>query len=370
MRYERIVLPIMIVIASVVLACGSGEGGGTEDSGFDASVPQDNGLLPDQSWGEFQAQDPGTTDQTQPPDTGNDPGTTPKDTMVTDPGQPDPGPTTPKCQAIAAGTVTGFDVDGKARTFLLHLPADAEGGGPWPVVFNWHGVGDTAQNMAGLLSGKVNNPDYPFILVTPEDTNIMPPGGMDWDILTVTEPNQEARLFDEVLACLDQRFGVDWERIHSVGFSAGSIMVDLLGVLRGEMLASIATYSGVYFSNQPNVDALGTLAGFVSWPEMPTGSTYTQLLVHGGKSDNYNMMIVTLQFDESGKRDVTWLAGFGHDVIHCDHSGGHTVPYAFNDGGSKLVDFFKSHPRTAVGSPWSAHGLPAGYPDYCEVAGR
>ncbi|NOZ00990.1 MAG: hypothetical protein GXP54_03770, partial [Deltaproteobacteria bacterium] len=152
--------------------------------------------------------------------------------------------------------------------------------------------------------------------------------------------------------------------IHSVGFSAGSIMADLLGVTRGDMMASIATYSGVYFSDQANVDALGSLSSFVSWPEMTTTNTYTQLLVHGGPLDNYNLFVATLQFNESGERDVTWLSGMGHDVIHCTHNLGHTIPPEFNDGGAKLIEFFSTHRRGGGKSPW-IHGLPSDFPDYC-----
>lgn len=364
------VLPVSMAIVFCLAACGGGGGNGTTDGSGDTVTLPDNGGT-DNPWGDIHFPDnppfdPGTPDPgyevpvvTDVPDT-------------FDPGLPDipakdTGPADPKCQALAAGTVTGFDVDGAPRTFMLHLPAGAENGGPWPVVFNWHGFGDTAANMAWLLSNQVSNATYPFILVTPEDTNLQPPGGMDWDILTIASPNKEARLFDEVLKCVDQKYGVDWAGIHAVGFSAGSIMADLLGVLRGDMMASIATYSGVYFSNPPNVDALGMLSGFVSWPEMTTTNTYVQLLVHGSASDNYNMMVTTLQFDQSGKNDVTWLNGRGHDVIHCDHGLGHTIPSAFNDGGGKLVSFFERHKLGVTTSPWVAGGLPADYPDYCTV---
>jgi len=370
MKHRTLVLLASVAVATGLAACGSGDGTGGADTSKDVILYPDN-QGSDQPLGDINIPenapfDPGT------PDPGTDVPMVSDATDVFDPDMPDipgkdTGPADPKCQALAAGTVTGFDVDGVARTFMLHLPGGAETGGPWPVVFNWHGFGDTAANMAWLLSNQVGNQTYPFILVTPEDTNIQPPGGMDWDILTIAEPNKEVRLFDEVLKCIDQKYGVDWSGIHAVGFSAGSIMADLLGVLRGDMIASIATYSGVYFSNPPNVEALGMLAGFVSWPEMTTTNTYAQLLVHGSANDNYNMMVTTLQFDLSGKNDVAWLNGRGHDVIHCDHGLGHTIPSAFNDGGGKLLSFFERHKLGVTESPWVAGGLPAGYPDYCAV---
>lgn len=375
-RLGTLIIVPWIGVASLWVACGGGTDagpGGPDATSADGESPSDPGPRPDPKPEDIPGPDPLSGEDSLDVPAGADaPAEADVPDVPGDPGAPDipDVPPDPKCDALAPGTVSGFDVDGTPRTFLLHLPAGVEDGGPWPVVFNWHGFGDTATNMAWLLSGQVDNASWPFILVTPEDTNLQPPSGMDWDILTVNEPNQEARLFDEVLKCLDQRWGVDRDRVHAVGFSAGAIMADLLGVLRGDQVASIATYSGVYFSNPPNVEALGMLSSFVSWPAMATGNRYAQLLVHGGPNDHYNLYVASLQFDESGKRDATWLNELGHDVVHCDHGGGHTVPSAFNDGGGRLVQFFQAHPRGQGASPWRASGLPAGYPGYCvlEVA--
>jgi hypothetical protein len=295
------------------------------------------------------------------------------DTAATDTAMPDVatdvpadngGSIDPKCQALASGIVKDFDVDGLKRTFVLSLPNMDGEPRKWPVVFNWHGYGDTAVNMSMLLSGNVNDASFPFIAVTPEDTNLQAPSGMDWDILSVKEPNREARLFDEVLACLDQRYGVDWDHVHSVGFSAGAIMTDLLGVLRGDVIASLVTFSGTYFSDPGNKSALGMLATYVSWPDLTTDNRYAQLLVHGSTADNYNLSVVKLQFDANGKRDVDYLNGLGHDVVHCDHGQGHTIPSALYD--APIVRFLEAHPKGT--SPWAAAGLPEGlYPAYCEV---
>ena len=38
--------------------------------------------------------------------------------------------------------------------------------------------------------------------------------------LRARNPNREARLFDAVLGCLDRRWGVDRDRVYTVGFRA------------------------------------------------------------------------------------------------------------------------------------------------------
>lgn len=274
------------------------------------------------------------------------------------------------CDLLAAGMVTGFRVDDLQRSFILTLPPGATGpGGRWPVVFNWHGLGDSAPNMNMLLAGEVGEASFPFILVTPVSTGLGPttaPIGLEWENLRATTPNREARLFDAVVRCLDTRWGVDRDRLYTVGFSAGAIMSDLLGVLRGSQIAAVASYSGGYFSNEENVATLGPLRTFPQWPE-PGPGRYTQLMLFGGTRDTFNLFVATARFDVFAANDVTYLNERQHDVIYCDHEGGHTVPRAIL--GRQVMQFFAAHPRGAARSAWRS-GLPTGWPSYCSFRGR
>lgn len=273
------------------------------------------------------------------------------------------------CDALQAGTVQNFMVDGVARSFILTLPTGATApGGSWPVVFAWHGAGDNAMNFNGFLSGQVNNSAMPFILVTPFSTRLLPttqPSGLEWEQLTVRGPNRDARLFDAVLQCVRERYGLNEDRIYTTGFSAGALMSDLLGVLRGDRLAAIAAFSGGYFNNPENPPSLGAARGFVSWPEPSSASRYPQLLAFGGERDQISLVIASAQFYTYAANDVPWLNAAGHDVIVCDHGSGHTVPRALT--GSLLVNFFQSHPRGTVRSPWGMTP-PTGLPSYCRYS--
>ncbi len=272
------------------------------------------------------------------------------------------------CDALAAGTATGFTVDGTERSFILTLPAGATGtGGSWPVVFNWHGLGDNPANMNQLLAGQVDNPTMPFILVTPASTGLGPttnPLGLEWEQLRARNPNREARLFDAALTCLDRRWGVNRDRVYTVGFSAGAIMSDLLGVLRGDQLAAVVTYSGGYFSNPANPATLGALRNFVGWPALSPAARYPQLLLHGGARDTFNLTLATARFDQFAMNDLAYLNAAGHDVVLCAHGGGHTVPTGVLGG--RLVEFFAAHPRTTPRTPWRT-ALPTGWPSYCQA---
>jgi dienelactone hydrolase len=234
------------------------------------------------------------------------------------------------------------------------------------VVFNFHGMGDTADNMRLLLSDAVDDAAFPFILVTPEDTNFALAGMLtiDWEVATVTAENREAAMFDEILACLESRWGVDESHVHVVGFSMGGFVTDMLGTLRGEQLASTVSYSGAYGNDDANLTGLGMLTSFISWPEYTTTNRYAQVLLHGGTTDTYNAVVVTLHFDTFAANDSAFLGGLGHDTVVCNHGGGHTVPFA-TFGPDQIVEFFRDHPLGTSVSPYASAGLPADWPSYC-----
>lgn len=299
-------------------------------------------------------------------------GTSTEPTTAGTEGETDPGPML-DCSMLAEGTVSGFVVDGMEREFIVNLPMGVEDGGPWPVVFNWHGLGDSAQNMSGLVSPLVDNAMMPFIAITPEDTDFildvplpgLPP--MDWEVFAVDPTsNRELALFDAVLACVDERWGVDPEHVHSMGFSLGGILTDMLVSSRSDVIASVATYSGGYWNNPANVDAfLGTA---VMWPEYAVEQGYAQLLLHGGPTDLFDLGVLQLHFDQYAEADATFLGEHGHDTIVCAHGQGHSAPVP-GMGADRLIEFFADHPYGTTDSPYAA-GLPGSFADYCEFRGK
>ncbi|MFV8750116.1 hypothetical protein ACNOYE_06170 [Nannocystaceae bacterium ST9] len=284
----------------------------------------------------------------------------------TDTGEPSP------CDALVDGLNTGFDIEGTPRSFYLDLPAGVDEGGPWPVVFSWHGLGDSASNFHGLFAGEVDNPDMPFILVTPEDTDFLlsvPLIGtvpFDWDTFAVPAGgagNLEVALFDTVLACVDERWGVDAEHVHSVGFSLGGITSDMLATVRGEQLGSVATWSGGYWNNPDNVGL--SLNSVVDWPALAVANPYAQLLVHGGPSDELPIVenVYTMSFYEFALSDHDFLLAAGHPVVMCAHTQGHAAPASIS--ASTVIRFFADHPLGVGVSPWIANP-PASGVDGCQ----
>jgi len=142
----------------------------------------------------------------------------------------------------------------------------------------------------------------------------------------------------------------------------------MLGVVRGEQIASIATYSAAYFSNPDNVKSLGVLSMVgIDWPTPNHGNAYPQMILFGGENDVWSPTAgVNVRFKDFADNDSKALSTAGHVVVYCDHGLGHTAPPPDMQG-NRLADFFRDNPKGIANSPYVADGLPANFASYCKL---
>ncbi|MBI5488702.1 MAG: hypothetical protein HY905_15315 [Deltaproteobacteria bacterium] len=261
----------------------------------------------------------------------------------------------------------GFRVNDRDRAFEIRVP-DSIGSspGPWPVVFVWHGVHDPVSQVLDLVAGEVNDAVHPFIAVGPEAIPLglaTTPLGFDWDMLIWRdEANEDVELFDDVVACLDEAFDVDEDRIYSMGFSAGAIMTNLLSVARSEVLASIASFSGAYFSDTPQQMCFGSTC--TTWPAFQGTTPFPALLVRGGPEDTYDAIpgLMVIEFNQDTLYSIDYLTALGHPVLECAHDLGHELPPDL--AGPQFLEYLFDHPKGTTPDPY-ATALPADFPSYC-----
>jgi poly(3-hydroxybutyrate) depolymerase len=156
----------------------------------------------------------------------------------------DAPPAAPGCGT--AGAPTGVQrksltVDGRARSYLLSVPAGYRADAPIPLVFAWHGLGGSAAYFRGAhgLEGPAQGGAifvYPDGLPQPAFAN-----NAGWDL---RPDGPDVHLFDAMLAEVTGTYCVDRARVFSTGHSFGGYMTNTLGCLRGSVLRGIAPVSG------------------------------------------------------------------------------------------------------------------------------
>jgi polyhydroxybutyrate depolymerase len=143
----------------------------------------------------------------------------------------------PPAADIATETLT---VGNTTRSFRMVVPHKLKS--PAPVVFAFHGVGDTPEGMAESTRLDRLAADEGFLLVYPVGSNA------SWDAVEVEpdalEENADVQFFDTLLEQIVAKHTIDRRRIYLLGMSNGAAFVQLLAHARSPEIAAIVAHSG------------------------------------------------------------------------------------------------------------------------------
>jgi len=130
-----------------------------------------------------------------------------------------------------------IDVDGLSRHYRLVIPHRL----PQkriPIVFAFHGIGDSPEEMAVYSALDHLAADNGFLLVYPRARkHLWATMDIDWKDL---EHNPDVRFFDRLLEHLGERFRLDPNRVYLVGMSNGAAFAQLAACVRPNVAAVVA----------------------------------------------------------------------------------------------------------------------------------
>lgn len=341
---------------------------------YDATPPP---MTPYDAGGSEFAYDAGVTPAPPPPVTPV--GNTLCHTGTPPPGAPQPAPLPTyagTCPALVPGMNT-ITSSGSQRRFILVVPENHDMTRPLPVIFAWHYLGGSASSMVNHGQVQQSANTLGFIGVAPEkkgDVGLglgfdIPGLGLDfsWPFLTSHSDariEEEARFFDDMLACVAQQFPVNQQCVSSVGVSAGALWTSQLMQRRADRLSSAMVLSG---GIGPNTISIG--AGFVDVRGFQsTAHKVPAMVLWGGTGDGCG-----LNFNTASTNLRNSLRSNGHFVMECVHNCGHAAPPVDDPaaGLSVLYRFAMDHPfwLSPGQSPWASTGMPPGTPSWCSIAG-
>jgi len=131
-------------------------------------------------------------------------------------------------------------VDGTKRNYRLVVPHTLPK--PAPIVFAFHGIGDSTESMANYCRLDQLASRNGFILVYLAARQSM------WATVDANADNLDANadvwFFDQLLIHLSNHHEIDRDRVYAVGMSDGASFVQLLAIARSNDIAAIAAYSG------------------------------------------------------------------------------------------------------------------------------
>jgi polyhydroxybutyrate depolymerase len=233
--------------------------------------------------------------------------------------------------AFAQSQLARWTVDGVERRAIL-IPPSKPSGTKVPLVFAFHGAGDTAENFASI---DLHHAWPQAMVVYMDGLSRGPNQGGAFQTNAAGADNRDLKFFDVVLADLRQRFPIDDARIYATGFSNGAKFVYLLWAARPKALAAVAPVAGML---APSL----TLA-------------QPKPMIHiGGREDHQNEFQLQVASIELARR-LNGATGAGKargpacleyasskhaPVVTVLHDGGHVYP---SNATELIVRFFQAH---------------------------
>jgi polyhydroxybutyrate depolymerase len=233
--------------------------------------------------------------------------------------------------ASAQPQTVKWTIDGVERRALVVSPTKPSRARA-PLVFAFHGAGDTAENFASV---DLHHAWPQAVVVYMNGLGRAPGQGGTFQTADASASNRDLKFFDVALADLRQRFQIDDARIYATGFSNGAKFVYLLWVARPKVLAAVAPVAGM-------------LAPSLTLSE-------PKPMIHiGGRADHQNEFRLQVESIELARR-VNGATGAGKGcgpscteyasskhapVVTVLHDGGHVYP---SNATESIGRFFQAH---------------------------
>jgi poly(3-hydroxybutyrate) depolymerase len=295
------------------------------DSGPASSVPVADASARQTDSGNPQASGGGSDAAVSIPDAGAKDSGAPDATPGNDAGMPIAnGAAKPSAGCGMAAPMAGnatIDISGTSRAYILALPQNYDPKKPYRLIFAWHGLGGSADQVArGGYYGLQSRSQNGAIFVAGQ--------GLDTMALGMTAPGwanangQDVAFVKALYARLQSTLCIDESRVFSAGMSYGGIMSDTLGCQMGDVFRAVAPMSG----SGPRGTCVGQVAVWLS-----NGDNDTVVSTSSERMSKDFWVKANHCQTQSMPVDPSPCVAFqgcdqGFPVTWCEFSGGHTVP--------------------------------------------
>lgn len=243
------------------------------------------------------------------------------------------GSTTTTSPCSKSGTTCSLDVGGTMRVYYVQLPSTYSSTKPYPVVFQFHPLGGSAQQALTEYRISTGLPDA--IYVTPQGLTDSS-GNAGW----ANTNGADIDFTKAMLSSVQSTYCVDNTRIFSVGFSYGGMMSFAVGCEMSDVFRAIAPMSGALYSD---FRCSGTGHPIAMWGSHGLNDTTVPIADGRAARDKIlqqNHCGTTTVPNPTDASCVDYQGcDAGYPVTWCEFNGTHMPP---SFGTSAITAFFKS----------------------------
>ena len=145
-------------------------------------------------------------------------------------------------QGFALEKTVQLSVNGKSRSFLLHVPSNVKANAP--LVFSLHGTSGHSSDKAPMGTDVADAEG--FIVVYPQGSDIYFPvfGGTLPGWHSTGEDSEDIDFFKAIIENVAESYSIDRKRIYCCGFSNGGMMTYSNSCTMADIFAAYASISG------------------------------------------------------------------------------------------------------------------------------
>ncbi|MCF0221444.1 MAG: feruloyl esterase [Fibrobacter sp.] len=132
------------------------------------------------------------------------------------------------------------NVDGKNRTFIMHVPDAYKGDKPVPLVIDYHPIGGTGNGQLNGTTYKAKTDPEGVISFYPDGTGGVSPMGNGWNVGPCCSHDDDVAFSYKMIEYAKQNLCIDTKRIYATGFSMGGGMSNHVACMMNDVFAAVA----------------------------------------------------------------------------------------------------------------------------------
>lgn len=147
---------------------------------------------------------------------------------------------TGKTAKAADKQIMSVTVDGKKRSFIMHVPSAYKGDKAVPLVVDYHPIGGSGEKQMGDTKYKSQTDPEGVITLYPDGTN--KPGGMGpgWNVGPCCSNDDDVKFTREMINMVEEIACIDPKRVYATGFHIGGGMAHHVACFMADVFAAVA----------------------------------------------------------------------------------------------------------------------------------
>ncbi|MCF0215829.1 MAG: feruloyl esterase [Fibrobacteraceae bacterium] len=144
-------------------------------------------------------------------------------------------------KSYAAGNHNmSVNVNGKNRTFIMHVPDAYKGDKPVPLVIDYHPIGGSGQGQLNGTTYKARTDPEGVISFYPDGTGGKSMMGAGWNVGPCCSNDDDVAFSYEMINYAKEKLCIDTKRIYGTGFSMGGGMSNHVACMMNDVFAAVA----------------------------------------------------------------------------------------------------------------------------------